>query len=367
MHCLPALLTAAALLGAPSFELGYESRHIAPSAGADAFFPYDVNDLGVVSGQLWFFANNSGHAAYWDASGMHDIGVPDGYWTTTALGINNQGHMAVSASDEQFFTSRGFRYDGTSLQDVGSLGGQFVGVGGINESGQIVGGSTRADEFYFHAFLQDSSGIHELFPNEVDHSSQGNFITDTGHVAGYFGPDLDDFLLIDGEFLVPRLLNPGVVVHIQGLNSDGVAVGSVHYGGDLVHAAIFIDGVYEDLNGLVENYPITLFAANYINDHGVIIATNVRGEHVVIENGKVTPLIELFGPDSGWSNVFATNLSDEGHIIGTGNFNGAESQAFILSPVVVPEPASIMLALSFAALLGARASARSLTSATSGG
>ncbi len=358
---LPVLLTAAALFNAPNFEREYESRQIAPSAGADAFYPYDVNDLGVVAGQLWFFANNSGHAAYWDASGIHDVGVPDGFVTTIALGINNHGHMAVNASDEHLISSRGYRYDGSSLQDIGSLGGQFVGVNGINESGQIVGGSTRADEFYFHAFLQDSSGIHELFPDEVDRSSQGNFVTDTGYVAGYFGPDLDDFLLIDGEFLVPRLLNPGVTVHIQGLNSDGVAVGSVQYGGDLVHAAIFIDGVYEDLNGLVEEYPITLFAANYINDHGVIIATNVRGEHVVIENGKVTPLIDLFEPDSGWSNVFATNLSDAGHIIGIGDFNGAEDQAFILSPVVVPEPASVVLAL--VALLGARAIAGPSTSA----
>jgi len=341
--------------------LGYKSRHIAPSAGADEFFPYDVNDLGVVAGQLWFFENGTGHAAFWDASGIHDIGVPDGYANSTALAINNQGHMAVTASDLSYIVNGGFRYNGFALQNLGSLGGQDVYVNDINESGQIVGLSSNADESVYHAYLHDSGGIRPLFPDEGDRFSQGNLVTDTGHVAGYFGPDLDDFLLIDGEFLVPRLLNPGVIVHVQGLNSDGVAVGTVHFGGDLVHAAIFIDGVYEDLNGLVEDYPITLLAAHHINDHGVIIATNVRGEHVVIENGKVTPLIDLFEPDSGWSNVFATNLSDAGHIIGIGDYNGAEDEAFILSPVVVPEPASVVLAL--VALLGARAIARPSVSA----
>ncbi len=64
-------------------------------------------------------------------------------------------------SDMQNITSQAFLYDGQSLLDLGTLGGESSYAYGINDLGQVVGSFMTA-QGEMHAFLYDESGMHDL-------------------------------------------------------------------------------------------------------------------------------------------------------------------------------------------------------------
>ena len=87
-----------------------------------------------------------------------DLGGP-GVNGCEAAGINAAGQVIANGG------GRAFLWENGALRDLGTLGGPSGSYArGINDAGQVVGGSMPMDGGYTHAFLYDSTVMHDLNP-----------------------------------------------------------------------------------------------------------------------------------------------------------------------------------------------------------
>jgi probable HAF family extracellular repeat protein len=125
--------------------------------------PWAMNDLGVVAGQadtdhLQYLEGTPVYpairAAFWDATGIHDLGAGD---MSYAFGINNLGQIVGAATASDGKSSFAFLYSGGMVQNLNDmipasasvvLGGAL----GINDNGQIVAQGSLNGQGY-RAFL----------------------------------------------------------------------------------------------------------------------------------------------------------------------------------------------------------------------
>jgi probable HAF family extracellular repeat protein len=121
-----------------------------------------INNAGVLVG--WSTGGPSGLAAFTYVDGTFTpLGVPPGYTITQGVGINEAGHVAVTATNQEG-ASRAFLFDG-EWHDCGALPGQPAGAASyataINDDDAILGSATFNGED--HAFLWTaSSGMIDL-------------------------------------------------------------------------------------------------------------------------------------------------------------------------------------------------------------
>jgi len=74
-------------------------------------------------------------------------------------------------------------YDGSTMQDLGTLGGSESYASGINNSGQIVGDSYITGDSVRHAFLYDDGKMKDV-GNSGGSYSVAYGINDSGQVVG---------------------------------------------------------------------------------------------------------------------------------------------------------------------------------------
>ena len=99
-------------------------------------------------------------------------------------GINASGHVVGEYDLGPGTTSRAFRHDGTTLVDIGTLGGTYARAAEINAAGVIVGSSTLAGDLDQRAFLY-SAGTMTALGTLGGSYSIGTAINDSGQVTGY--------------------------------------------------------------------------------------------------------------------------------------------------------------------------------------
>ena len=120
---------------------------------------------------------------------------------------------------------RGFIYDGTSMTDLGTLGGSFTMPSAINGSGVIVGTSSTASQPN-HAFRYADGTMTSIAPPGST-SSEGIDINENGAIAGsYLEADGDRraFRLDGTTFdLIPAL--GGTFATSMDINEAGQVVG----------------------------------------------------------------------------------------------------------------------------------------------
>lgn len=98
--------------------------------------------------------------------------------------INASGHVAFSVEDETG-ASRGFFYDGTSMQDIGTLGGTWTVVTGLNDAGQVAGFSYFPNGSTYRGFVWSTrSGMRALGALNGFGTSTAVAINNLGQVAG---------------------------------------------------------------------------------------------------------------------------------------------------------------------------------------
>ena len=87
---------------------------------------------------------------------LTDLGTLDGDNESCGYGINASGQITGESGTRQgtsLIDGRAFLYDGSGMQNLGTLGGSDSSGDDINDSGQVVGWSYVASSTVPHAFL----------------------------------------------------------------------------------------------------------------------------------------------------------------------------------------------------------------------
>ena len=117
--------------------------------------------------------------------------------------------------------------------------------------------------------------------------------------------------------------------------------------GDM-HAVLWnIDG--EIINEL--HLTGTESVASSINDIATHVVGQVDGSATLWLDDQQLDLLSLLQDSMGWTELsVASDVNDSGYIVGQGILDG-ETHVFLLTPVIIPEPASVFLLLSGAGAL----------------
>jgi probable HAF family extracellular repeat protein/T5SS/PEP-CTERM-associated repeat protein len=341
-HLLPMLLIAA-MMAAPGAAPRGLSARAAPSAAPR----YTVTDLGTLGGDTRGMGINENgqvvgpsqlgnyfYAFLWDDGTMTNLGALGGRGSW-AHDINDAGHVA-GVSDLSTGNSHAFRWTTGGMQDLGTLGGPVSYAFDINNSGQVAGSAERADDGIHHAVRWGSGGIVDLgdLGNLWDADSAAYGINDAGQVVGGSYNDAGEFhaFLWNGGMQDLGTLG-GDTGTAMAINEKGQVVGSSRPAGSIPVHAFLWDGGMQDLGTLGWHQSI----AYDINEKGQVVGTLQDGQpsptsHAFVwANGQMQDLNNLIDANSGWVLSEARAINDKGQIVGFGTING-QTRAFLAKP-----------------------------------
>ena len=165
---------------------------------------------------------------------MQNLGTLDGGSISAAYDINDSGQVVGSSNGG---TSSGqehaFLYSGGQMQDLGTLGGAFSRASGINDAGQVVGaaGTPTGNR---RAFLYSGGQMKDLGTLDGGSSSVANDINNSGQVVGWSTKSNAEsnaypFLYSDGQMHDLNSLIPAgsgwQLFSAEAINSSGQIVG----------------------------------------------------------------------------------------------------------------------------------------------
>jgi hypothetical protein len=284
---------------------------------------YSVSDNGMIVGQ------SGDHACLFDSTGGGaniNLGTLSGnYNYSRARSVNNSGQIVgyVGNNSAPVPYSHACIFDKTG-------GGNNIDLGyGLamanNNDGQIVGRSS----IYNVPCIFDSTGgganfypFGNQYPDGIVRS-----INDSGQMVGNI--DVAEAILFDSTGGGNNVwLSPdGGNNRAYSINNNGQIVGGYDN-----QAYLF------DSTGNGNNIYLGRGIAYSINDSGQIVGLGAclfdptgQGNNIFLNT--------LINPSSGWDLQYAYDISNNGWIVGQGNYNG-EAHAFVL---VVPEPTTLLL------------------------
>lgn len=288
---------------------GGAPRNIALEAGYPGFgFCQGLNDQGQVVGtQTVYNADIDQYLTrgfVWTEGNFQFLDTPDGYEIGNAMAINNLGQVAGNIYPTGT-TYLGCLWDNGIPTELGTLGGNWSNVIGINDAGVIIGGANLID-----GYLSPESGFVQF--QHAFAWQEGNML-DLG-VLGTYSVDHDGW-------------------------SEWGVVGYDEYQNP-IYDWIWHGDPYTEL--------VSTSAAWDINASGQIIgysSTSAGSTHPFLsENGSMADLNAFLFPNSGWELLSSTGINDSGQIVGTGWFStedGGSLHGYMLIPTVVPEPSSL--------------------------
>jgi probable HAF family extracellular repeat protein len=159
-----------------------------------------------------------------------DLGTLGG-GTSTATGINNKGqvvggsYLAGNAAEDPFI------YSGGVMTDLGAVGGfPISGAAAINDAGQVVGNlwSSNDASSVSHAFLYSNGVMTDLGTMGYKASAAGG-INASGQVVGWAGDPLvkGHAFLYSGGVMTELGVPSGNYTTASGINDSGLVVGQV--------------------------------------------------------------------------------------------------------------------------------------------
>jgi probable HAF family extracellular repeat protein len=234
-------------------------------------------------------------------------------------------------------------HDGTSLRDLGTLGGDSSQAFGINDAEQVVGWSevsAGVDQYPGrpHAFLCDRGTMHDL--GTLGGSiSWAYAINAAEQVIGWSRTAeeaVHGFLWQQGKMIDLGTLG-GSWSEARGINSIGQVVGMATTPDSAPHAVLWHGSTTRDLGVLGG----TGSDASAINMSGQIVghamypvpdSEMLDYRAFLWQKGKMADLNDLIAPDSDWELTYAGAINDVGQIVGVGRHLGRVS-GFLLTPL----------------------------------
>ena len=228
-------------------------------------------------------------AFLWDKhSGMQDLGTLGG---DDAFGtfLNRHGQVAgTSYTNSTPNASTGlptvdpFLWDGSTMLDLGTLGGTNGSPTALNNRGQVIGSSNLMGDpgcpnsCQTHPFLWDQGNLIDLYTNTVGGNPiTANAINDAGEILGaaaFPAQPHDAYLWKHGVATDLGHLNGDCFSEAWAMNSTGqIGVISSSCDGTNARAALWENGSLIDLNILIPaGSSLQLFLPQAINDRGEI-------------------------------------------------------------------------------------------------
>jgi probable HAF family extracellular repeat protein len=325
--------------------------HLLPGlAGADDFWISDLNDSGIVAGTCDFWDIGTEWGQYRPTVWVEGMPLDLGY-------IHDDGSMVYCINNFGLVTT----------------GPELFGIGIFTPSYVVVPKDSNNDgvpDTWFED--QDQDGFNDLLklialPLDYDSLFEANvnnfapvILNDAGViiVRTRHGPDLrlvpdftdadgdgnpwfadangDDFNDLMGALIPLSAEAPSNSAYAADINAAGQVVGTSVNRAVLWNFAADGTQTVTDL-GQLSGREEGLYATA-INDAGQIvgIATYRKSKSTfLVDHGTMYDLAECLTNGSGWANLQARDINNQGRIVGYGELNGAQ-QAFVAIPVAQP-------------------------------
>lgn len=308
------------------------------TAAAKSDFRYAVIDIGIISlvgDEVAPHLNESGVISWWQqatdqavhafagpALSFRDLGKLPGFLSSIASNANDKGQVvgwSVSTANlvDSSATTHAFLFAGSQMVDLGTLGGRDSKAMDVNESGEVVGLSSLADNIT-HAFLYRSGGMHDLGSLPGGNFSAAYAINNNALIVGAAETPahlVHAVVWKDHHIADLGTLPGGLRSRALAVNDRADAVGYSEADGAETHAFLYAGGRMRDLGSLGYE-PVR---ANAINNHRQVVGSSgvTRFAHhaFIWQDGVMRDLNTLISPDGTWSLQSAYDLTDEGQIL----------------------------------------------------
>jgi probable HAF family extracellular repeat protein len=316
---------------------------------------YGINASGQVVGKSYGigYDDTLTHAFFYNGSTMTDLGTLGGS-LSEANHINASGQVVGYSYTTGDLGSHAFIYNGSTMTDLGTLGGRLSEARDINDSGQVVGDSQITGTIT-HAFLYSGSTMTDL-GTLGGRNSDAISINASGQIVGdsLTASNIQHAFLYSGSTMTDLGTLGGRTSVAYDINNSGQIVGWSQIASGETHAFIYDGLTMTDLG----TFGGSSYAAA-INNSGQIVGKSYH----IYETIDVDPVAVIFNGSTmidlntliddplatGLKLEEALDINDAGQIVGQGyDLINMEEHAYLLTPV--PEPATLMLLGS--ALLG---------------
>ncbi len=283
------------------------------------------------------------HAFLWQGGAMTDLGTLPGDSYSAAYAINSQGEVAGFSSD-QFNDYAAVLWQNGTPSALGSLqsGSQ---ANAINDKSQVVGAAVTGNGA-IDAFLWQNGTMMDLGTLPGAAAPASNAATSAAYAINNAGQVVGMSLTAQGIEHAVSWQNglatdlgtlPGATSsEALAINDKGQIVGDSTPGNsNASHAALWQNGSVIDLGALAGN---DSSSANAIDGNGDIVGwsdnstdqSGAAARATLWQNGNIIDLNTLLPANSGWTLNSANGINDQGQIVGSGLYDGAQA-GFLLS------------------------------------